>query len=102
LTISNSSGTLIGGVGSDGLPRFSANSYGTITGTGAATYTVTFSSVLPDTSYYVFTSPTGTSNTTACTLNVGTLNVTNFVVTPSAPTAFPAGRNIFWWAIRTN
>ncbi len=102
LTIANSAGTVLGGYGSDGFPRIGSNANGTITGSGAGTYTVTFNTSATDTSYIAFLQATGTSNTTACTLNVSSLTTTGFTVTPSAPTAFPTGRNIFWAVQRTN
>ena len=102
LSFLNSSGSVIGGAGTDGFPRVSTNSFGTITGSGAATYTVTLGVPASDATYNVVTQAVGTSNTTACTLNVGTITTTGFVVTPSAPSAFPAGRNIYWQAFRNN
>lgn len=101
-TIVNSSAAVIGGVGQDGFPRFNSNAFGRITGSGASSYTVTFTTAAADTNYKVFLTGNGTSTATASTLYVGTVTTTGFIVTPSAAAAFAAGSNIDWFVIRTN
>ena len=97
----NSSGGLAMGVDANGTLQFvSGQNNGSITGSLASSYTVTFTTAEPDTSYRVFLQASGTANATQTDLYVTTKNTTSFVVTPKIPTGIPATATIDWFKIR--